>query len=83
LAGFAGNAVKLHGLVDSDTYMKYSWEGLRMQINMLVDNLNSCWFKCFNQLVSDLGYNPYVNAVPVDANGNLVSTENGIQIGKI
>jgi hypothetical protein len=29
LAGFAGNAVKLHGLVDSDTYMKYSWEGLR------------------------------------------------------
>jgi hypothetical protein len=28
MAGFAGNAVKLHGLVDS-TYMKYSWEGLR------------------------------------------------------
>jgi TonB-dependent SusC/RagA subfamily outer membrane receptor len=27
--GFSGNAVPLHKLVDSDTYMKYAWEGLR------------------------------------------------------
>ncbi|MEW3852008.1 TonB-dependent receptor plug domain-containing protein, partial [Pseudomonas aeruginosa] len=29
LVGFSGNAVPLHKLVDSDTYMKYAWEGLR------------------------------------------------------
>jgi TonB-linked SusC/RagA family outer membrane protein len=76
LAGFAGNAVKLHGLVDSDTYMKYSWEGLR-NANQYVGGQSPALAgsNASNQLVSDLGYNPYVNAVPVDANGNLVSTE--------
>jgi hypothetical protein len=47
-----------------------------MQINMLVGQSSAlAGSNASNQLVSDLGYNPYVNAVPVDANGNLVSTE--------
>jgi hypothetical protein len=61
--------------------MKYSWEGLR-NANQYVGQSSSCWFKCFNQLVSDLGYNR-INAVPVDANGNLVSTEKmGYKLGR-
>jgi TonB-linked SusC/RagA family outer membrane protein len=76
LAGFAGNAVKLHDLVDSDTYMQYSWEGLR-NANQYVGGQTPALAgsNASSQLVSDLGYNPYVNAVPVDANGNLVSSE--------
>jgi hypothetical protein len=75
LAGFAGNAVKLHGLVDSDTY--------EVQLGRIEKCKSICWWtiselagsNASNQLVSDLGYNPCKHAVPVDANGNLVSTE--------
>ena len=73
--GFAGNAVELHKMVDSDTYMKYSWEGLRNS-NQYVSGqtASTAGLNASNSLVTQLGYNPYTAAIPVDANGNLVTT---------
>lgn len=75
LVGFAGNAVKLHKMVDSDTYMKYSWEGIR-NANQYVNNQTAATagLNASNSLISALGYNPYNAAVPVDASGNLATT---------
>ena len=75
LVGFSGSAVKLHDLVDSDTYMKFSWEGIRNS-NQYVSNQTraTAGLNASNSLVPALGYNPYTVAVPVDANGNLVTT---------
>ena len=74
--GFSGNAVPLHELVDSDTYMKYSWEGLR-NANQYVSaqTAATAGLNASNTLIANLGYNPYYSANPVDANGNLVSTQ--------
>ncbi len=73
--GVASNAVPLHKLVDSDTYMKYSWEGIR-NANQYVSlqTKATAGLNASNSLISGLGYNPYTVANPVDANGNLVST---------
>ncbi|MEY4433919.1 MAG: hypothetical protein RLZZ44_2054, partial [Bacteroidota bacterium] len=74
--GFSGNAVPLHKLVDSDTYMKYSWEGLR-NANQYVSGqaAATAGLNASNSLISNLGYNPYIVAKPVDENGNLVTTQ--------
>jgi TonB-linked SusC/RagA family outer membrane protein len=73
--GFADNAVKLHKLVSSDDYMKYAWEGLR-NANQYVSNQSAAVAgqNASNALISNLGYNPYTVAQPVDANGNLITT---------
>lgn len=75
MVGFSSNAVDLHKLVDSDTYMKYSWEGIR-NANQYVSNQSAATagLNASNSLVTSLGYNPYTVATPVDANGNLVTT---------
>ncbi|QSB26424.1 TonB-dependent receptor [Flavobacterium sp. CLA17] len=73
--GFADNAVKLHELLGSDDYMKYTWEGIRntnQYVNLQAPALAGT--NASNSLVSRLGYNPYTVAQPVDANGNLVTT---------
>ncbi|TDE06174.1 SusC/RagA family TonB-linked outer membrane protein [Flavobacterium hiemivividum] len=76
LVGFAGNAVKLHDLVGSDKYMEYTWEGIR-NANQYVANqpAATAGLNASNSLVSSLGYNPYTTAVPVNADGKLVSSE--------
>jgi TonB-linked SusC/RagA family outer membrane protein len=76
LVGFSGNAVPLHKLVDSDTYMKYAWEGLR-NANQYVSKqaAATAGLNASNSLIGNLGYNPYTVVKPVDANGNLVSTQ--------
>lgn len=73
--GISSNAVKLHKMVDTDTYMKLSWEGLR-NTNQYVNNQTAAVAgqNASNNLISTLGYNPYSVAKPVDASGNLVST---------
>ena len=73
--GIAGNAVDLHKLVDSDSYMKYSWEAGR-NTNQYVSNQAPALAgqNASNALVGLLGYNPYTATTPVDANGNLVTT---------
>jgi TonB-linked SusC/RagA family outer membrane protein len=74
--GIASTAVKLHDLLDSDTYMKYSWEGIR-NANQYVSLQApaTAGLNASNSLVSALGYNPYTAVKPVDANGNLVTTD--------
>lgn len=74
--GFADNAVKLHDMVGSDDYVKLNWEALR-NTNQYVNNQAPALAgtNASNALVSRLGYNPYTVAQPVDANGNLVTTE--------
>jgi len=76
LIGVSGNAVPLHKLVDSDTYMKYSWEGQR-NAYQYVNNQTAATagLNASNILISNLGYNPYNATNPVDANGKLVTTQ--------
>jgi len=76
VVGFSSNAVKLHKMLDSDTYMKYSWEGLR-NANQYVSGQTAAVAgqNASNNLIASLGYNPYTVAKPVDASGNLVTTE--------
>ncbi|WP_202110868.1 SusC/RagA family TonB-linked outer membrane protein [Flavobacterium hydrocarbonoxydans] len=75
-AGFASNAVKLHERVNSDDYMKLTWEALR-NTNQYVNKQSPdiAGTNASNALISRLGYNPYTVANPVDANGNLVTSD--------
>jgi TonB-linked SusC/RagA family outer membrane protein len=74
--GFADNAVKLHDMVSSDDYMKLTWEAMR-NTNQYVSKQSreTAGLNASNGLISRLGYNPYTVSNPVDANGNLVTTD--------
>lgn len=76
VVGISSNAVGLHKMLDSDTYMKFSWEGLR-NANQYVSGQTAAVAgqNASNNLIGTLGYNPYTVARPVDASGNLVTTE--------
>ncbi|WP_298264357.1 TonB-dependent receptor [uncultured Lutibacter sp.] len=73
--GFADQAVDYHDLLDTDTYMTYTWEAIRNS-NQYVSGQTAAQAgtNASNDLISALGYNPYGVANPVDANGNLVTT---------
>lgn len=74
--GFASNAVPLHKLLSTDDYMKLSWEAIRntnQYINKQTPDVAG--LNASNSLISRLGYNPYTVSAPVDANGNLVTTD--------
>jgi TonB-dependent SusC/RagA subfamily outer membrane receptor len=72
--GFAGNAVPLHKMVGSDRYMQLNWEALK-NTNQYVSLQTPAvaGANASTALVPRLGYNPYA-ATPVDANGNLTTT---------
>ncbi|OIV42114.1 SusC/RagA family TonB-linked outer membrane protein [Flavobacterium johnsoniae] len=74
--GFADSAVPLQKLVSSDDYMKLTWEAIK-NANQYVNKqtAETAGLNASNSLISRLGYNPYTVANPVDANGNLVTTE--------
>ncbi|MEM9687661.1 MAG: SusC/RagA family TonB-linked outer membrane protein, partial [Bacteroidota bacterium] len=73
--GFADQAVRFHDLLDADTYMPYLWEALR-NTNQYVGGEDAALAgqNASDDLVTTLGYNPYNIPNPVDANGNLVSS---------
>jgi TonB-linked SusC/RagA family outer membrane protein len=73
--GVADQAVKHHKLIDADTFTKWSWESFRNS-NQYVSGQTpaTAATNASNNLVSNLGYNPYGIPVPVDVNGNLVTT---------
>jgi len=73
--GFADNAVPLHKRVSTDDYMKLNWEAIRNS-NQYVSGQTAATagVNASNSLISSIGYNPYGVANPVDANGNLVTT---------
>ena len=75
LLGLSSNAVKLHNLVGSDRFMELNWEAIRNS-NQYVNGQApaTAGLNASNSLVGVLGYNPYTAAVPVDSNGNLVTT---------
>jgi len=64
--GVANQAVKFYKKVDTNDFMKYSWEALKNDGNAT---------SATNGLISRLGYNPYGPNFknPIDVNGNLVS----------
>jgi TonB-dependent SusC/RagA subfamily outer membrane receptor len=84
--GFAGNAVPLHKMVGSDRYMQLNWEALK-NTNQYVSLQTPAvaGANASTALVPRLGYNPYTAATPVDANGNLTTTnkKKWIQTGLI
>ncbi len=74
--GVASSAVKLHDLLGSDEFMTLNWEALRN--NNVINGGQTpatAGVNASSALVSTLGYNPYSSAQPVDANGNLVSSD--------
>jgi len=77
-AGIANQAVPNHKLIDTDTFMTYSWEALR-NANQYVggQTASDAGLNASNSLISTLGYNPYGPdvPVPVDANGNLATSK--------
>lgn len=74
--GFADSAVPLQKLVSSDNYMKLTWEAMKNS-NQYVSKQNpaTAALNASNGLISRLGYNPYTVANPIDATGNLVTTD--------
>jgi TonB-linked SusC/RagA family outer membrane protein len=73
--GFADQAADHHDFLDADTYMKYTWEAIR-NANQYVggESPAEAGTNASNNLISTLGYNPYGIANPIDASGNLVSS---------
>ncbi|MEZ7499186.1 TonB-dependent receptor [Flavobacterium sp. Arc3] len=73
--GFADNAVPLHKMVGSDRYMRLNWEAMK-NTNQYINgqNATTAGSNASSGLIPRLGYNPYTVATPVDANGNLVTT---------
>lgn len=74
LNGVSAPAVKLFKLLGAADYMQYSWQALRnneQYTNGLTQS--QAGIKASNNLVSLLGYNPYVVNNPIDANGNVAS----------
>ncbi|MBB4118911.1 TonB-linked SusC/RagA family outer membrane protein [Mesonia hippocampi] len=72
VTGFSDPAVKLHNVLGAEDYMKYYWEAKR---NAIMDNgadMATAGQNASNLIISELGYNPYNVATPIDANGNLV-----------
>ena len=76
VVGVGSNAVKLHKLLSSDRFMELSWEAIR-NVNQYNNGQTPAVAgqNASNSLVPALGYNPYKAAVPVDANGKLVTTD--------
>lgn len=74
--GFADSAVPLQKLVSSDNYMKLTWEAMKNS-NQYINKQNptTAALNASNGLISRLGYNPYTVANPVDATGNLITTD--------
>ncbi|MCC9073352.1 TonB-dependent receptor [Flavobacterium sp. F-65] len=76
VVGVGSNAVKLHKLLPTDRFMELSWEA-RRNVNQYGSGQTPAVAgqNASNSLISALGYNPYKAAVPVDANGKLVTTD--------
>ena len=74
-AGISDLAVDLHDLESTDNFTEYSWEALR---NGYIDSgadLASANQLATDNLVPNLGYNPYSNVNPVGIDGKLLSTD--------
>ncbi|MEP0214077.1 MAG: TonB-dependent receptor [Cellulophaga sp.] len=74
VSGFSTPAVALHDRIGNDDMMRYSWEAERNK-NIYVSGQSAAdaGINASQSLISNLGYNPYNVAQPVDQNGNLVA----------
>ncbi|WBU90061.1 SusC/RagA family TonB-linked outer membrane protein [Cellulophaga omnivescoria] len=73
VSGFSTPAVALHDRIGNDDMMRYSWEAERNK-NLYItgQSATDAGINASQSLISNLGYNPYNVAQPVDQNGNLV-----------
>ncbi|WP_456438635.1 SusC/RagA family TonB-linked outer membrane protein [Psychroserpens sp.] len=75
--GLSNPAVGLHDLVGTEDNLKLSWQAIRNNNQYtLGQNASVAGLNASNQLIGNLGYNPYNVANPIDANGNLVPGAN-------
>ncbi|WP_422090555.1 SusC/RagA family TonB-linked outer membrane protein [Tenacibaculum ovolyticum] len=74
VSGFSTPAVPLNDRIGNDDMMRYTWEAERNK-NLYVSNQTPSLAasNASRDLISNLGYNPYNIAEPVDNNGRLVS----------
>ena len=75
--GVSDNAVAFHDLVRAGDYMRYSWEAMRNSSQYVNGNDRiTAGEIASNNLITELGYNPYSVSNPIDANGNVVAGAN-------
>ncbi|MEI6865112.1 TonB-dependent receptor [Flavicella sp.] len=74
--GFANQAVDNHQLVDTDTFTEFTWEAMRNS-NLYVNDMSAADAAqdATNELVTELGYDPYGNGTPVGTDGKLLTTD--------
>lgn len=76
-AGFSQPAVETYDFVGASDYMRYSWEAIK---NYRIygegeDAATAAQFATDN-LITEIGYNPFDNAKPIGTDGNVVSGAN-------
>nr|WP_274704454.1 TonB-dependent receptor [Salinimicrobium profundisediminis] len=76
IGGVSTPAVELHDVLGTNQYMTYAWEASRNAYVAAGNAPAAAGQLASNNLISQLGYNPYDVAQPVDANGNLVPGAN-------
>jgi len=74
-AGISNLAVDLHKLESTDNFTEYSWEALRNGYIDAGETSTDAAQLATNNLVPNLGYNPYANTTPVGIDGKLISTD--------
>lgn len=72
VGGMSTPAVELHDVMGTDQYMRFSWEASRNANIANGQDPATAGANAAAELITDLGYNPYNVAQPVDANGNIV-----------
>ncbi|MGL2988343.1 SusC/RagA family TonB-linked outer membrane protein [Flavobacterium sp. RSSA_27] len=74
--GVGSNAVRMHELLSTDRLMQLTWEARRNVFQFASGQSPTvAGANASAGLISALKYNPYKVAVPVDANGNLVTSD--------
>ena len=71
VTGISTPAVELHDVLGTDQYMRLAWEASRNAYAEGGDDMATAGQRAAANMISELGYNPYNVAQPLDANGNL------------
>lgn len=76
LIGVSTPSVKMHERMGAEDFMKYSWQAIKNRELYAAGSTlteQQAGQNASNRLISELGYNPYNVANPIDANGNVVT----------
>ncbi|MGM1057393.1 MAG: SusC/RagA family TonB-linked outer membrane protein [Bacteroidota bacterium] len=76
-SGLSSPAVDLHDTFGAENYLQFSWEAARNSLQYVSGQSRElAGQNASEDLINNLGYNPYSVDNPIDANGNLVAGAN-------